>query len=91
MAADGWGGHVCSFAGDGGVESGEEGVVDYAYYGGEVYAETEGDTGPGEGVDEVGSSVYWVDDECWGGGEGVAGFVGFFAHESGLQERIESD
>ena len=33
------------------------------------------------GVHEVGGSVYWVNDERWGGGQ-AAGCGGFFAQET---------
>ena len=77
-------GQVRSLAFDAGVEVLGERVVHHADSGAFVDGYAEGDADVGVEVEEVVGAVYGVDDEGWGGGEGVAGLVGFFAHESGL-------
>jgi hypothetical protein len=59
-----------------------EGVVDNADDGLAVVAEAEGDADGRVAVDEVCGAVDGVDDECWGGGKGVARFICFFADEA---------
>ncbi len=63
---------------DGVVEMLNEWIVDDANKGFELMGKGEGDGDVGVSVDEVGGSVYGVDDEGWSGGE-AAGRGGFFA------------
>jgi len=72
---------VGALAGDGRVEGGGEGVVNYADYGREVDGEAERDGDVGVAVDEVRCAVYGVEDECGGWADRVAGLVGLLAHE----------
>lgn len=78
--------HICSSACNSRIESLSKRIIDDSDDGLFVDCEAEGDGDVGPSVEEIGRAVDRVDDEGGGGGEDVAGLVGFFAHESILQK-----
>ena len=70
---------------DGVVDVLGEGIVNDTDEGFELVGKGEGDGDVGMGVDEVCGSVYWVNDERWGGGEATRG-GGFLAEEPGEKD-----
>lgn len=77
--------HICSSPCNSRIENLSKRIIDDSDDGFLVDCEAERDGDVGPSVEEVGCAVDRVDDEGGGGGEDVAGLVGFFAHESILQ------
>lgn len=80
--------HICSSPCNSRIESLSKRIIDDSDDGFFVDCEAEGDGDVGPSVEEIGCAVDRVDDEGGGGGEDVAGLVGFFAHESIILQRL---